>query len=61
MKRNTNPSNQVNMKKLDKIDLLDKIKEAILLSAKKMVENKKKLGQKLVISENGIVKIVDPQ
>jgi len=26
-----------------------------------MVENKKKLGQKLVISENGAVKTIDPQ
>ena len=49
------------MKQSEKIDLLEKIKEAILLSAKKMIENKKKLGQKLVVSENGIVKIVDPQ
>ena len=49
------------MKKSEKTDLLERIKEAILVSAKKMVENKKKLGQKLVISENGAVKIVDPK
>lgn len=49
------------MKNSEKTDLLEKIKEAILLSAKKMVENKKRLGQKLVISENGAVKTVDPQ
>jgi hypothetical protein len=35
------------------------IVEAIKVSAQKMLEQKKKLGQKLVISENGIIKIVD--
>ncbi len=35
------------------------IVEAIKVSAQKMLEQKKKLGQKLVISENGVIKIVD--
>ncbi len=49
------------MKNSTNTDLLEKIKEAILISSKKMFETKKKLGHKLVISENGIVKTVDPQ
>jgi len=34
----------------EQIDLKSKIIEAVLISAKKMIETKKRLGQKLVIS-----------
>lgn len=35
------------------------IVEAIKISAQKMLEQKKKFGQKLVISENGVIKVID--
>jgi hypothetical protein len=37
----------------------NRIIEAIKISAQKMLEQKKKLGQKLVISENGVIKVVE--
>ena len=40
--------------------LKEKIKRAIKISSQKLIEKKKALGQKLVISENGIVRIIEP-
>jgi hypothetical protein len=40
--------------------LKEKIKRAIIISSQKLIEKKKALGQKLVISEEGKVKIVEP-
>jgi len=37
------------------------IHRALIDSAKKLVEEKKRLGQRLVISENGVTKFIDPQ
>ena len=40
--------------------LKEKIKSAIKISSQKLIEKKKALGQKLVISENGIIRIIEP-
>jgi hypothetical protein len=37
----------------------DLIIDAIKISAQRMLEQKKKLGQKLVISENGVIKVIE--
>ncbi|MEN9303400.1 MAG: hypothetical protein RL264_1829 [Bacteroidota bacterium] len=39
----------------------DKIQKALDYSYKKFIEDKKRLGQKIVISQNGIIKHVDPK
>jgi hypothetical protein len=44
----------------EKVILKEKIKRAIQVSSQKLIEKKKALGQKLVISENGIIKVIDP-
>jgi len=44
----------------EKVILKEKIKKAIQVSSQKLIEKKKALGQKLVISENGIIKVIDP-
>ena len=35
--------------------------EGLKASSKKMIEEKKKLGHKIVISENGVIKVIDPR
>ncbi|MCU0375591.1 MAG: hypothetical protein MUF24_09795 [Chitinophagaceae bacterium] len=40
--------------------LKEKIKEAIKISSKKLIEKKKALGQKLVISEEGKIRVIEP-
>lgn len=40
--------------------LKEKIKRAIKLSSQKLIEKKRALGEKLVISEGGIIKVIDP-
>ena len=40
--------------------LIERIKKAIKISSQKLIEKKRKLGQPLVISENGTIKIIDP-
>jgi len=40
--------------------LKEKIKRAIKISSQKLIEKKKALGQKLVISENGKIRIIEP-
>lgn len=37
----------------------DKIIEAMKISGQKMIEQKKRLGQKIVISENGVIRIIE--
>lgn len=37
----------------------NKIIEAVKCSSKKLIEDKKHLGQKIVISENGVIKYID--
>ena len=40
--------------------LKEKIKRAIKSSSQKLIEKKKALGQKLVISEEGKVRVIEP-
>jgi hypothetical protein len=40
--------------------LKERIKRAMEISSQKLIEKKKALGQKLVISENGKIRIVEP-
>jgi hypothetical protein len=40
--------------------LKEKIKIAIKISSQKLIEKKKALGQKIVISENGKIRIIEP-
>jgi hypothetical protein len=40
--------------------LKEKIKRAIKISSKKLIEKKKALGQKLVISEDGKIRVIEP-
>ena len=40
--------------------LKEKIKRAIKISSQKLIENKKVLGQKLVISEEGKIRVIEP-
>ena len=40
--------------------LKEKIKRAIKISSQKLIEKKKALGQKLVISEEGKIRIIEP-
>ena len=39
----------------------DKVIKGMKISAEKLVESKKELGQNLVISENGKIKIINPE
>jgi hypothetical protein len=43
---------------LKELDAL--IEKAMKVSAEKLLEQKKKLGQELIISENGVIKVIDP-
>lgn len=40
--------------------LKEKIKRAMKISTQKLIEKKKALGQKLVISEDGIIREIEP-
>jgi hypothetical protein len=40
--------------------LKEKIKRAIKISSEKLIEKKRALGQKLVISENGKIRVIEP-
>ena len=40
--------------------LKEKIKRAIKISSQKLIENKRALGQKLVISEDGKISVIEP-
>jgi predicted flavoprotein YhiN len=48
------------MKEVNKNDLIIKISEGLKQSTRKMFETKRKLGQKIVISQNGKIKITNP-
>ena len=48
------------MKDHHKNDLIKKISEGLKLSTQKMFETKRKLGQKIVISQNGKIIITNP-
>ena len=40
--------------------LKEKIKRAIKISSQKLIEKKRALGQKLVISEDGKISVIEP-
>ena len=42
-------------------EIKDNIVEAMKISAQKLIIQKKKLGQNIVISENGVVKTISPE
>lgn len=42
-------------------DLRNRIVEAMKMSGKMLVEEKKRLGQKLVVSRNGVIQFIDPK
>ncbi len=48
------------MKDHNKNDLIKIISEGLKQSTQKMFETKRKLGQKIVISQNGKIKITNP-
>lgn len=41
-------------------NIRDKIIEGIKISAAKFVKKKKESGQKIIISESGVIKIINP-
>jgi hypothetical protein len=48
------------MSRKEKELLKEKIKSAIKISSQKLIEKKKKLGQNLVISEDGKIRVIEP-
>lgn len=48
------------MSSKEKEILKEKIKRAIKISSQKLIEKKKALGQSLVISEDGKIRVIEP-
>ncbi len=48
------------MSSKEKEILKERIKRAIKVSSQKLIEKKKALGQKLVISEDGEIRVIEP-
>ena len=48
------------MSSKEKEILKERIKKAIKVSSQKLIEKKKALGQKLVISEDGKIRVIEP-
>jgi hypothetical protein len=48
------------MSSKEKEVLKEKIKRAIKISSQKLIEKKKALGQNLVISEGGKIRVIEP-
>ncbi len=48
------------MSNKEKEILKEKIKRAIKISSEKLIEKKRALGQNLVISENGKIRVIEP-
>jgi hypothetical protein len=48
------------MSSKEKEILKEKIKRAIKISSQKLIEKKKALGQNLVISEDGKIRVIEP-
>ena len=48
------------MSSKEKEVLKERIKRAIKISSQKLIEKKKALGQNLVISEDGKIRVVEP-
>lgn len=49
------------MKNKELHNIREKIIKGMKVSAKKLVESKKNLGQKIVISEDGVIKVINPE
>jgi hypothetical protein len=49
------------MKKTELQTLRDRIIEAMNISAKMFIEDKIRKGHKIVISENKVIKVIDPK
>jgi len=49
------------MKKTEIKEIRDSLVEAMKISAQKLILQKKKLGQSIVISENGVIKTIRPE
>jgi len=47
------------MKNSEIKEIRDRIIEAMKISAKKFIANKKRLGQKIVVSEHGKIQIIE--
>jgi len=47
------------MKAREQEDLADKIVEAMRLSSKKLIADKKRLNQSVVVSENGVIRVIE--
>jgi hypothetical protein len=43
-----------------KLALIEKINDALILSSKKMIETKRKLGQKIVVMINDKIETINP-
>lgn len=50
----------LSMKTTDAKNLRDRIVEGIKISGERFVKNKKELGQKIIISESGVIRIINP-
>jgi hypothetical protein len=48
------------MKNSELKEIRDRIIEGMKISAQKFISKKKSLGQKIVISENGVIREVEP-
>lgn len=48
------------MSNKDKDLLKKRIKNAIIISSQRLIQKKKSLGQKLIISENGVIITIEP-
>ncbi len=48
-----------NSKNNDNESFTEKIQKALDYSSKKLIDDKKRLGQKIVISENGVIKYIE--
>lgn len=48
------------MSNKEKEILKEKIKRALKISSQKLIEKKRALGQTLVISENGKIRVIEP-
>lgn len=49
------------MKNKELRSIRDQIVEGMKISSEKLVQSKKNLGQKLIISDNGVIKVIDPK
>lgn len=41
--------------------LIEKIQAALEYSARQLIEKNKKLGRKMIVSENGVIRTIEPE